>query len=421
VPFLVLIGAMAAVSIGLVVSRAPSLKSEHRLDSLLSREAIFLLNNLVLVSLCFVVFWGTFFPLISEAVTGNEASVGPPWFDRYIVPLAIVLVLLTGIGPVIAWRRATAANLRRNLGAPALAGVAVCVVLIALGVTSSWPALLMFSLAGFVFGVVVQEFARGVRARRAVARESVPVALVSLVKRNRRRYGGYLVHLGVVTLFVGVAASSTFDHVTEARMSPGQTVKNGGYKFTYVKPIAELHAAPNGRLEKISLGALLRVQKGNGAVRTLRSSKDYFPSQDPSLGPVSRFFDGDTTTDVALDSSLRNDIWTAVAPDTARMTARITEGDKVFTKAAGSVSTADLNQALALALAGLTRSYTQSPPPATFRFEVNPLVTWIWIGGLVVLLGGILAAWPSPRGLTRLASAAYAARVGRDVRSKVPA
>ncbi len=421
VPFLVLIGTMVAGSIALVVTRAPMLRSEHRLDSLLSREAIFLLNNLVLVALCFVVFWGTFFPLISEAVTGNEASVGPPWFDRYIVPLALILVLLSGIGPVIAWRRATASNLRRNLGLPALGGVAVLVALLALGVTSSVPALLMFCFGGFVVSVVVQEFWRGTRARQAVAGEPAPVALVALVRRNRRRFGGYLVHVGVVVLFVGVAASSSYMAVREVRMSPGQTVTNGGYRFTYVKPVAELHAAPNGRLEKISLGAVLRVQRGHGAVRTLRTSKDYFPSQDPTLGPVSRFFDGETTTDVGLDASLRNDIWSAIAPDTGRLSARIAEGDRVFTKAGGSLSAEQINQALALALNGLTRSYAQSPPPATFRFEVNPLVTWIWLGGVIVLFGGLLAAWPSPRGLTRLASAAYAARVGREVRTKVPA
>src|SRR3954447_24899621 len=118
VPFVTLIACMSLGSIGLVVWRRGLLRSEHRLDSLLSREAIFLLNNLVLVALCFVVFWGTFFPLISEAITGSQASVGPPWFDRYMVPLALILVLLSGIGPVIAWRRATASNLRRNLGRP---------------------------------------------------------------------------------------------------------------------------------------------------------------------------------------------------------------------------------------------------------------------------------------------------------------
>ncbi|MGH2969993.1 MAG: heme lyase CcmF/NrfE family subunit, partial [Solirubrobacteraceae bacterium] len=147
VPFLILIVAMVAGSIALVASRAPHLRSEHRLDSLLSREAVFLLNNLVLVGLCFVIFWGTFFPLISEAVTGQEASVGPPWFDRYTVPLALVLVLLSGIGPVIAWRRATAVNLRRNLLKPALGGVVALAALAALGLASEPGALLMFGLA----------------------------------------------------------------------------------------------------------------------------------------------------------------------------------------------------------------------------------------------------------------------------------
>ena len=127
IPFLVLIVVMIGGSIALVASRAESLRSEHRLDSLLSREAAFLLNNLVLVALCFVVFWGTFFPLISEALTGDEASVGPPWFNRYITPLALVLVLLSGIGPLIAWRRATAANLRRNFALPAGAALLVLV------------------------------------------------------------------------------------------------------------------------------------------------------------------------------------------------------------------------------------------------------------------------------------------------------
>src|SRR3712207_6423845 len=126
---LCLIVVMLAGSVALVSARAADLRSEHRLDSLLSREAVFLLNNLVLVALCFVVFWGTFFPLIAEAVTGQKASVGPPWFDRYTVPLALVLVLLSGLGPVIAWRRATPANLRRNLLGPALAGAGTAVAL----------------------------------------------------------------------------------------------------------------------------------------------------------------------------------------------------------------------------------------------------------------------------------------------------
>src|SRR5918992_5137432 len=194
VPFLILISTMVAGSIALVATRAKDLRSEHRLDSLLSRETVFLLNNLVLVTLCFVIFWGTFFPLISEALTGTRASVGPPWFGRYIAPLALILVLLSGLGPMLAWRRATAANLRRVLLVPVGASAVTLVALLAFGGVARRPlALIMFCLAAFVLAVVGQELWRGVRARRAMADESVPRALVSLVRRNRRRYGGYLV------------------------------------------------------------------------------------------------------------------------------------------------------------------------------------------------------------------------------------
>src|SRR6202011_4187446 len=127
-------------------------------ESLLSRQSIFLANNLVLVGLCFVIFWGTYFPLISEAISGQEASVGPPWFDRYTVPLALVLVLLSGIGPVIAWRRATLANARRNFAAPALLALATLAILLAAGVDQKPLALAMFSCAAFVFGSISQEF-----------------------------------------------------------------------------------------------------------------------------------------------------------------------------------------------------------------------------------------------------------------------
>src|SRR5438445_9205489 len=133
VPFVALIAALIAGSIYLVASRRDMLRSQHRLDSLLSRESIFLANNVVLVGLCFVIFWGTYFPLISEALTGHEASVGPPWFDRYTVPLALVLVLLSGIGPVIAWRRATLANARRNFNVPVHAALGTLLVLLAVG------------------------------------------------------------------------------------------------------------------------------------------------------------------------------------------------------------------------------------------------------------------------------------------------
>src|ERR1700737_1325038 len=175
VPFVALIGVLIIGSIYLVVSRLKMLRSPHRLESLLSRESIFLANNLVLVGLCFVIFWGTYFPLISEAISGQEASVGPPWFDRYTVPLALVLVLLSGIGPVIAWRRATLANARRNFAAPALLALFTLVALLAGGVQHKPLALAMFCAAAFVLGCIGQEFFRGTRARRAIAHEPVLV------------------------------------------------------------------------------------------------------------------------------------------------------------------------------------------------------------------------------------------------------
>jgi cytochrome c-type biogenesis protein CcmF len=418
VPFLLLLATMIGGSVALVVSRAPDLRSEHRLDSLLSREAVFLLNNLVLVGLCFVVFWGTFFPLISEAVTGNQASVGPPWFDRYIVPLALILVLLSGVGPVIAWRRATPSNLRRNLGRPALAALVLAGALLAAGIRGSVTALLMFTLAGFVVACVAQELWRGVRARRAMAREPVPVALVSLVRRNRRRYGGYLVHAGVAVLFVGVAASSSFHAVRDVRLSPGQSATVGDYRVTYLQPTARVVPARNGRLQRISLGARLRVQRHGSPPQLTSTSKDFFPSQDPTLGPVSRFFEGDATTEVGLREGRWRDIWTVVNPDTSRLRPRIVQGDRVFTRAK-SLTPEQADAFLSAALVGLTRSYATNPPPATFRVLISPLVTWIWVGALVILLGGLLAAWPSPRGMARAVRARYAARVGREVRVPV--
>jgi cytochrome c-type biogenesis protein CcmF len=418
VPFLLLLAVMIGGSIALVVSRASELRSEHRLDSLLSREAIFLLNNLVLVGLCFVVFWGTFFPLISEAVTGNQAAVGPPWFDRYTVPLALILVLLSGVGPVIAWRRATASNLRRNLVRPALFGLALTAALVAAGVSGSVTALLMFGLAAFVVGCVVQELARGVRARRAMAREPVPVALVSLIRRNRRRYGGYIVHAGVAVLFVGVAASSSFHAVRDVRLSPGQSATVGGYRVTYVKPTAQLKAAGNGRLQRISLGALLSVQRGSARPQLIPTSKDFYPSQDPTLGPISRYFNGDSTTEVGLREGARRDVWVVVNPDTSRLEPRVAQGDRVFERAK-SLTPQQANTFLSEALLGLTASYAKNPPPATFRVLISPLVTWIWVGALIVLLGGLIAIWPSPRGMARAVRARYAARVGREVRVPV--
>jgi cytochrome c-type biogenesis protein CcmF len=381
IPFLVFVTLIAFGSVWLILSRREGLRSEHRIDSLLSREAMFVLNNLVLVALCFVIFWGTFFPLISEAVTGTRASVGPPWFDRYTVPLAIVLVLLSGVGPLVAWRRVTPAGARRSFAVPVLVSALTAVALMFVpGVTARWTALLVFAFAAFVVAAVGQELARGVRVRRAVSGEAFPVALAALVRRNRRRYGGYIVHVGMAVLLVGVAGSTAFQHIRDARLVPGQQARIDGYDVRYVRATGQLSS------EKITLGAVLEVSRDGRHVATLRPNRGYYPSPDPGEGPIGRFFDGESTSEVGLRAGARRDVWTSIQPDIGPMRRLIDDANTRFADSSANVQ--------ALVVAGLVAHYEGRPPAATFRFIVSPLVEWIWLGGLIVLFGGLIAVWP---------------------------
>ena len=336
VPFLLLIATMIAGSIFLVASRAESLRSEHRLDSLLSREAIFLLNNLLLVALCFVIFWGTFFPLIAEAVTGRQRNIGPPVYEQFVVPLALLLVLAAGIGPVIAWRRATASNLRRNLGRPAVAALVVLAALIALG----RHALVDGAADVHARGVRRRRDRAGALARRPRAAADVARAGAAGVRLARaaqppalRRL---LVHLGIITLFVGAAAPRASRTSRTWRCSRA-VQKIGDYKFTYVKPIAELHAASNGGWSG-SRSARSSASQERRQAAAAADVEGLLPVAGHLARPVSRFFDGESTTEVGLDASLHNDIWAAVAPDIAKIRPRIEEGDKLFDKAADDLT-----------------------------------------------------------------------------------
>ena len=415
VPFVTLIGAMVAGSVALVVSRRDILRSEHRLDSLLSREAMFLGNNLVLVGLAFVVFWGTFFPLISEAVTGNKQSLGPPWYDRYVVPLALILVLLSGVGPIIAWRRATVANARRNFVAPTAVAAVALVALLATGAGGRPWALGMFVLGAFVAGTVGQEFVRGVRARRAMTGERTPAALVSLVRRNRRRYGGYTVHLGMAVMFVGVAASSAFQHVHDVRLSPGQSAKVGAYTVRYDKPTSRVDVS-RGQVERLVFGARLSVYKGGRKIATLAPERGYYPiTGAPFVAPIGKYFMGESTSEVAMDAGPFRDIWTAVQPDLSSLKTQLAQGDKVFRDASGKMPAAAYGAALGEAIRGLVGRYPPTAKPATFRVLASPLVAWIWTGGLIVFAGGLICLWPAPDLARRRATAGYAARVAREL------
>jgi len=384
------------VSIGLVISRRDLLKTEHHLDSLFSREAFFLAQNLILVALTFVVMWGTFFPLVSEAITGTKTSVGPPWFDRYVGPLALVLVALTGIGPLAAWRKSGFRQLGKSILKPAVfaAGVGLLLAVASPTVRTDLAALALFTLAALVFGTVFQEFLRGVKARRAMAAESAPVALVHLVQRNRRRYGGYVVHVGFAVLLCGVAASSSFQQVTEQPLKPGQSITTKGYTLTYAKPLAEVTR------ESVDLGALMTVTRDGKPDGTIKSLKGWYPAN--SELTVADQFEGETETEVGLRAGVLRDLWLAVEPDTRGVQPLVGRIDKRLS----SLPLKQIPPAMAVALRDLgtkkvASAWAASQPSVTFRVVVSPMVTWIWVGGIIVALGGLIAIWPAGQPLRR--------------------
>jgi cytochrome c-type biogenesis protein CcmF len=407
-PFLAFIAVVLAGSVALVLLRLDALRPQGRIESLLSREGAFLLNNLVLVGLCFVIFWGTFFPLVAEAVTGTRASVGPPWFNRATTPLALVLVLLSGLGPAVAWRRATPRAVRRALALPAAAALVALVALPAVtSAEESASALLMFCLVAFALGVAGQEFWRGTRARRTATGEAWPLAFVRLLGRNRRRYGGYTVHVGMAVLFLGVAASSAFIEQRDVRLAPGESVEVGPYEVTYRHPTAGILTDRAGTGAPITFGAVLDVRQGERRF-VLTPSRNYYASAAGGpMGAFGRFFNGEATSEVALRWGLRRDLWTAVQPDLRTLVGPIREANREFADQGPEVQ--------ALILTALVERYERTAPPATFRVLVSPLVAWIWIGGLIVALGAVLALWPSADARRRDLLGSYAARVGRDL------
>jgi cytochrome c-type biogenesis protein CcmF len=370
-----------------------------------------------------VIFWGTFFPLISKAVTGTSAAVGPTWFDRYTVPLALALVFLSGVGPVIAWRRATLANARRNFALPL--GVAAAMAVAAytvLPIGSSIPTVILFCAAAFVCTSVGQEFWRGVRARRAMAKETPPVALVSMVRRNRRRYGGYIVHVGIAVLFVGVAASATFQHEQEPNLQVGQSVPVGAYMMKYVRATGSVVEDPAHTGATMTLGAVLRVTRGGHYVTTLRPAADYYPAGEILGGQVvADLISGDAVQQIGLKSSWRRDLWAAIKPLGTTLPAlgvQLPEASLVA-RADATISpkwsgSAQLYSAY-VELRAIVANYLNHPPPASFTLISSPLVMWIWIGGLIVLLGGLTAIWPAPSAVRRRLRAGYFARVAQEL------
>ncbi|MFL5825003.1 MAG: heme lyase CcmF/NrfE family subunit [Thermoleophilaceae bacterium] len=408
VPFLTFIAVVLVGSVALLLTRLDDLKSRARIDSLLSRESFFLLNNLVLVGLCFVIFWGTWFPLISEAVTGSKASVGPPWFDRYTMPLALLLVALAGIGPLLAWRRITPSAAARAFRVPLAATAATLVLLLAFtNAADSISSLILFCLVAFVLTAVGQEFWRGAAARHVMTKEPRLLALSRLVGRNRRRYGGYIVHAGFALVLIGVAGSSAFAKHQDVRLAAGQTTKVGSYEISYLRPTAGVVSDRAGTGAPITLGAVLRVKHGDKTF-IAHPSRNYYPSQDLAQGGTfGRFFEGEANSEIAMTWGLSRNFWAAVTPDISPLMKPIAEANRRFSKSSPDEQ--------GLILAAITESYANKAPPATFRMIVSPMVSWIWIGGTVAILGALMAGWPSPEARRRRVTSLYAARLGRDL------
>ena len=332
----------AMLSFTLLYTRWPELEAEVQLESMLSREAAFLFNNLLLVGIAFSVLWGTLFPILSEAVRGTKITVGAPFFNRVNVPLGLLLLALTGIGPLIAWRKASVANLRRQFVAPLVTGAVTLLGLVATGMRDPYP-LMALGLAGFVAGTVVQEFYRGVRARRRMHGESVPVAFLRLIERNRRRYGGYIVHVGIL-IYCAAFAGMAFKLQREVTLKPGESVDirspfGHQYRFTHVG------VSQYEQLNRIVSAATVEVMKDGKPAGLLTSEKrqhvDSFkrPTFEPS-------------TEVGIRSDLQEDLYLVFA---------------------GSV---------------------EGTEEAVYRFNINPLVWWVWFGGFVLVFGGIVTMWP---------------------------
>ncbi len=346
--FLVFMGALLAVSLFLALDRLPLLRDQNQFESVLSKESSFLLNNLLLVGSAFAVFFGTMYPLISEAVTGDKVSVQAPFFNTVNVPIGIVLVALIGVCPLIAWKRATLRNLVVNFLVPFIATVIFAVAAYLYGIRHL-AALVSYTVSAFVVFTIILEVYHGVRVRRKMTGEGLLTAFGRLFTRNRRRYGGYLVHLAVVMMVVGITGSSVYKVEGTASLDKGESMQVGDYTLTFdegLKATIEPH--------KAVIYTDLVVSKGDQALGRLRTAKEAHHNAESLI------------TEVGVKGGLREDLFVILAGFSERDYRAVLEG-------------------------------RPSQDPVTFKVFVNPLVAWFWLGEYVLILGTLFAMWPGRR------------------------
>ena len=318
----------------LLTYRADRLRTEGTVDSFLSRESAFLFNNLLLITFCFTVFLGTLFPLLAEAVRGVKVSVGAPYFNYVAGPIALGLLLLMGVGPVIPWRGGSWESLRRNLVWPGLAGLATGGAAAAFGIRSV-GVLLTYTLAVFVGAVAVQEYARGIGARMRSAGEGPLRALGQLFARNRRRYGGFVVHFGVAFVAIGIASSSAFQVEREGMLKPGESLEAGKYQVRF-----ERLSGSEGPTH-VKVQGIFTVFNDQHEAGQMRPALRFYPTQQEPIAEV--------------------DYWIGFKED----------------------------------LYLILGSFDREGSWAVVKVLVNPMVSWIWIGGAIMALGTLIAVLPA--------------------------
>jgi len=339
--FIGLIIIVLATSLRLLWERLPQLRSEHELDSFVSRESSFLFNNLLLVGAAFAIFWGTIFPLITEAVRGVKITVGPPFYNQVAGPIFLAMIVLMGVCPLIGWRKASKENLARNFMAPLAVSLGVAALLYLRGIRSP-AALPAFWALSFVAATILLEFYRGARARVRGHRDGLLAAVPRLIWANKPRYGGYIVHVGLILIAMGVASTMIYSTSVESTLASGETMSIRQYDLTLTS-IDQFNT--EGRQVT---AASLSVTKNGKPDGTIVSEKALHENHD---NPV---------TSIGLRSNLLEDLYVI-----------------------------------------LVRANDDGT--ASFKVLVNPLTTWIWIGGAVLLVGTAVAFWPDPRERERAA------------------
>jgi len=341
VGFLVVILATCLVA---YVKNRDYLKSENQLDSIVSRESSFLFNNLILLVSCVAVLAGTLFPVLSEAVSGSKISVGAPFFNKVNIPLGLFLLFLTGVGPLLAWRKTSAESLKRNFAWPLILGLIGGVILFLAGMREVY-ALICFALCIFVTATIFMEFYRGAKVIRTRSGASFLTSAIELTMRNTRRYGGYIVHMGMVLIFIGLAGAA-FKQDVQKEMQPGSSMQLG--KYTMV--LQGLDTKPEANYTGHRL--IMEVFVANKPIMMLYPERREFETN------------GETGTMVAIYSTLREDLYVVYA--------------------------------------GQSPAGTNLP---VIHAYLNPLVKWIWFGGVIVVFGTLVALMPNRRAVLVLSGA----------------